>query len=204
MSTWCWLPDSGTVTPPTLPPPPPTRVFRGRRVRILQPYEPEPFMRPFRRTPTGPIHIHTPRRRYRRFSLSSPLDVFGSSPPSSPEHYEAILPSPPPPPPQGAPDFWFNLLTQTFLEAPFSQRMTSSGNIPSHPPSFPQRVYEIGESSNTAANRGTPAAPPPEYYENRLREVEARIMGAYEFQRWEIQALMVELSMIKENARRQE
>ena len=79
-----------------------------------------------------------------------------------------------------------------------------SGNIPSHPPGFPPRVYETGESSTTATNHGTPAAPPPEYYENRLREVEARIMGAYEFQRWEIQALMDELAMIKEHARRQE
>ncbi|GJT90251.1 hypothetical protein Tco_1079096 [Tanacetum coccineum] len=46
-------------------PPPPAPVYPCKKARLLQPYEPEPFMQPFRYHPNGMTFIHTARKRIR-------------------------------------------------------------------------------------------------------------------------------------------
>nr|GEY08656.1 reverse transcriptase domain-containing protein [Tanacetum cinerariifolium] len=68
-------------------PPPPAPVCPYRKDRLLQPYEPQPFMQPFRYHPNGMTFIHTARKRVRapRAPIALPL-VFPLPPvlPSSP------------------------------------------------------------------------------------------------------------------------
>ncbi|GKF78597.1 hypothetical protein Tco_0234165 [Tanacetum coccineum] len=78
--------SSNSLSSSTIPPPP-APVCPYRKARLLQPYEPEPFMQPFRYHPNGMTFIHTARKRVRapQAQIASPL-VLPSPPvvPSSP------------------------------------------------------------------------------------------------------------------------
>ncbi|GJR92620.1 hypothetical protein Tco_0264794 [Tanacetum coccineum] len=73
--------SSDSLSSSTIPPPP-APVCPCRKARLLQPYEPEPFMQPFRYHPNGMTFIHTARKRKRAYFLSPssfPTDL--STPP---------------------------------------------------------------------------------------------------------------------------
>ncbi|GJV58143.1 putative reverse transcriptase domain-containing protein [Tanacetum coccineum] len=118
-------------------PPPPAPVCPCRKARLLQPYEPEPFMQPFRYHPNGMTFIHTARKRVRAPRaptapppvLPPPL-VLPSSPLSHPRDSvpEEIMPP--------------------RKQARFLSPLSSSIDLSASP-----RVFKIGESSQTTAAR---------------------------------------------------
>ena len=88
----------------------------------------------------------------------------------------------------------FNACTQTFLYAPFPQRVAPKNQTPAPPlvdaqsytsptkqclPGFPPRVYETGESSSMAANR-TAILISREHMELWMKAINDRIRGAHE------------------------
>ncbi|GKD50133.1 hypothetical protein Tco_1279109 [Tanacetum coccineum] len=128
--------SSDSLSSSTIPPPP-APVCPCRKARLLQPYEPEPFMQPFRYHPNGMTFIHTARKRVRapQAHIASP-PVLPSPPvvPSSPlSHPRDSVPEEIMPPQKRA----------HFLSPPSSPTDLS----------VPPRVFEIGENSQTAAAR---------------------------------------------------
>ncbi|GJS28820.1 hypothetical protein Tco_0489440 [Tanacetum coccineum] len=128
--------SSDSLSSSTIPPPP-VPICPCRKARLLQPYEPEPFMQPFRHHPNGMTFIHTARKRVRvpQAHIASPPVfpsplVVPSSPLSHPRDavHEEIMP-----PRKRA----------YFLSLP-----SSPTNLSVQP-----RVFEIGENSQTAAAR---------------------------------------------------
>lgn len=94
MQSQQWLPASDLETSPPAPPlSPPGLIRRRRRVRRLHPYEPEPFVRLFRRHEEGLVHKNTARERV----CEPPSPVIPLSPAPSPTifyHQTTIAPLP--------------------------------------------------------------------------------------------------------------
>ncbi|GKE37461.1 hypothetical protein Tco_1460866 [Tanacetum coccineum] len=118
-------------------PPPPAPVCPRRKARLLQPYEPEPFMQPFRYHPNGMTFIHTARKTIRApRAPTTPPPVLPLPPvlPSSPlSHPRDSIPE----------EIMLPQKRACFLSPPSSSTDLSAS----------ARVFEIGESSQTAAAR---------------------------------------------------
>ncbi|GKE79453.1 hypothetical protein Tco_1545573 [Tanacetum coccineum] len=118
-------------------PSPPAPVYPCRKARLLQPYEPEPFMQQFRYHPNGMTFIHTAQKRVREPRAPTTLPLILPPPP--------VLPSSPLSHPR---DSVSKEIMPPRKQACFLSPPSSSTNLSTLP-----RVFKIRESSQTTAAR---------------------------------------------------